>query len=242
MRDLNTLYRRYPALYELDDVELGFRWIDANDSLQSVASFVRYSIEEAGAPMETAPPTRRTPVGEPRRAAALSAKEEDAVTLAGAEKVDTGPLALLGAAPKKAARKKGLHVVFVGNFTPVPRIGYRVGVPRCCRYLEVLNTDAKIYGGSGMGNLGVVAVEDVPSHGFPQSLLLTLPPLGVLYLVPELAEDPEVEEPEEKIAAPAGDDLPETGPEMETMVSGEDPVASTERSTGSWIPRGARRR
>jgi 1,4-alpha-glucan branching enzyme len=58
-------------------------------------------------------------------------------------------------------------------------------VPRHCRYLEVLNTDAREYGGSGMGNGGVVSVEDVPSHGHPQSIVLTLPPLGVLWLVPE---------------------------------------------------------
>jgi 1,4-alpha-glucan branching enzyme len=244
MRDLNTLYRRYPALYELDDVGLGFRWIDANDSPQSVASFVRFSIEEAGAPVETAPPTRRTPIAAPERGrtAPASGKEEGASAVTVIDKSDSGPLAPLRVAPKKAARKKGLHVVFVGNFTPVPRFGYRVGVPRRCRYLEVLNTDAKVYGGSGMGNLGVVEVEDVPSHGFAQSVMLTLPPLGVLYLVPELAEDPAPSEAEADEDGSVDDLDLESGPEMETMVSGEDPVASTERNTGSWFPRGARRR
>ncbi len=79
----------------------------------------------------------------------------------------------------------GTHVVFIGNFTPVPRHSYRIGVPRRGAYLEVLNTDAVQYGGSGVGNLGRVQVEDVPSHGFPQSIVLSLPPLGVLWLVPE---------------------------------------------------------
>jgi 1,4-alpha-glucan branching enzyme len=85
---------------------------------------------------------------------------------------------------------KGVHVVAVCNFTPVPRFGYRIGVPRRSPYLERLNTDAAEYGGSGMGNLGKVAVEDVPSHGFPQSVVLTLPPLSTIWLVPELVEDP----------------------------------------------------
>jgi 1,4-alpha-glucan branching enzyme len=85
---------------------------------------------------------------------------------------------------------KGVHVAVVCNLTPLPRRHYRVGVPRRCAYLEVLNTDAEIYGGSGLGNLGRVQVEEVPQHGFPQSLVLTLPPLSVLWLVPELDEDP----------------------------------------------------
>jgi 1,4-alpha-glucan branching enzyme len=87
---------------------------------------------------------------------------------------------------------RGVHLVCACNFTPVPRVGYRVGVPRRSAYLEVLNTDAAAYGGSGMGNLGRVEVEAVAQHGFPQSVLLTLPPLAVLWLVPELDEDPPV--------------------------------------------------
>jgi 1,4-alpha-glucan branching enzyme len=122
-------------------------------------------------------------------------------------------------------------VVFVGNFTPLPRHGYRVGVPRRCRYLEVLNTDAKEYGGSGLGNFGSAAVEAVPSHGFDQSIVLTLPPLAVLWLVPELEEDPDpiaIEDepattvPSAMLAAPRDDER----------------VATTLRNTGS----GPRRR
>lgn len=81
-------------------------------------------------------------------------------------------------------------MVFVGNFTPVPRIGYRIGVPRRCAYLEVVNTDATQYGGSGMGNMGRVQVQSVLSHDFAQSLVLTLPPLSAIWLVPERDEDP----------------------------------------------------
>jgi len=87
-------------------------------------------------------------------------------------------------------------VVLVCNLTPVPRYGYRIGVPRRCDYLELLNTDAHEYGGSGVGNFGRVVVEDVPSHGFSQSVVLTLPPMATLWLVPELDEDPRSIEPE----------------------------------------------
>jgi 1,4-alpha-glucan branching enzyme len=141
IRDLNTLYRKYPALHELDDQPEGFRWIDANDSLQSVASFVRFPAGPSG-------------------------------------KVE------------KPYSQTGVHVVSIGNFTPVSRVGYRIGVPRRCRYREVLNTNATEYGGSGLGNLGAVACEDVPSHGLSQSVVLTLPPLSVLWLVPEIEDDP----------------------------------------------------
>jgi 1,4-alpha-glucan branching enzyme len=81
---------------------------------------------------------------------------------------------------------RGGHVIFVGNFTPVPRSNYRIGVPSRTPYREIVNTDANEYGGSGVGNLGRVAIQDVPSHGFAQSIELSLPPLGVLWLVPEI--------------------------------------------------------
>jgi 1,4-alpha-glucan branching enzyme len=74
------------------------------------------------------------------------------------------------------------HLVAVVNFTPVPRHGYRIGVPSPGSYLERLNSDAEIYGGSNVGNQGLVATEPVPAHGFPQSLSLTVPPLGFLLL------------------------------------------------------------
>jgi len=67
------------------------------------------------------------------------------------------------------------------NFTPVTR-EYRVGVPRGGPWREVLNSDAAIYGGSGVGNYGGRDADDVPAHGRPHSLWLTLPPLGAVFL------------------------------------------------------------
>jgi 1,4-alpha-glucan branching enzyme len=67
----------------------------------------------------------------------------------------------------------------------VPRYEYRVGMPLCCRWLEVLNSDSVHYGGSGVGNLGAVEAEAVPWHDQPFSAPVTLPPLGVVWLVPE---------------------------------------------------------
>jgi 1,4-alpha-glucan branching enzyme len=75
------------------------------------------------------------------------------------------------------------HAVVVLNFTPVPRHGYRVGVPIGGRYREVLNSDSKYYGGSDVGN-PVVDTEQVPCMGHPHSIVLSLPPLGGLVLVP----------------------------------------------------------
>jgi 1,4-alpha-glucan branching enzyme len=75
-------------------------------------------------------------------------------------------------------------VLVAANFTPVPRHGYRVGVTEGGPWREVLNTDAGEYGGSGLGNLGGTWAEDVPCHGMPHSLTLTLPPLGLVALLP----------------------------------------------------------
>ena len=72
----------------------------------------------------------------------------------------------------------------VCNMTPVPRQGYRLGVPQAGHWIERLNTDASIYGGSNTGNGGEVVASDHGSHGFPASLSLTLPPLGTIVLLP----------------------------------------------------------
>lgn len=71
-------------------------------------------------------------------------------------------------------------VLVVCNFTPVPREGYRIGVPRAGRWRERINTDAGDYGGSGIGNAGEVHADDVPMHGQPHSLNLKLPPLATV--------------------------------------------------------------
>jgi 1,4-alpha-glucan branching enzyme len=76
-------------------------------------------------------------------------------------------------------------ILVVCNFTPVPRIGYRVGIPHGGYWRELLNSDASDYGGSGMGNLGGAMAESEAAHGRPFSLRLTLPPLGALFLKAE---------------------------------------------------------
>jgi 1,4-alpha-glucan branching enzyme len=72
------------------------------------------------------------------------------------------------------------------NFTPVPRIDYRVGVPDgLTTWREVLNTDSVFYGGSNVGNgVGLLQAEAIPAQGRARSLALTLPPLATLFLLP----------------------------------------------------------
>jgi 1,4-alpha-glucan branching enzyme len=65
------------------------------------------------------------------------------------------------------------------------REGYRVGLPRGGRWRELLNSDSRLYGGGDVGNAGVVEAEEVPWSEQSHSAGLTLPPLGVLWLVPE---------------------------------------------------------
>jgi 1,4-alpha-glucan branching enzyme len=80
------------------------------------------------------------------------------------------------------ARNPDDFVVMLFNFTPVPRLEYRIGVPVAGWYAEILNSDAALYGGSNMGNSGGVQSEPVAAHGFDQSIRLTLPPLACLLL------------------------------------------------------------
>jgi 1,4-alpha-glucan branching enzyme len=84
--------------------------------------------------------------------------------------------------------RRGKHagdmVLVALNFTPVPREGYRVGVPVSGLWLELLNSDATVYCGSGQGNAGAVHTEDIESFDHPYSLTLTLPPLGAVFLKP----------------------------------------------------------
>jgi 1,4-alpha-glucan branching enzyme len=75
-------------------------------------------------------------------------------------------------------------VIVVCNFTPIVRYGYRLGVPNGGDYLELLNTDGLEYGGTGASNGGRLLTADVPAHGRPHSLALTLPPLSTLVLAP----------------------------------------------------------
>ncbi len=85
----------------------------------------------------------------------------------------------------RRARDPEDFLVFVCNFTPVVRHGYRIGVPRGGFYGELLNTDAGTYGGSNVGNAGGVPAAPTPHHGHAHSVLLTLPPLATLVLKAE---------------------------------------------------------
>src|SRR5438094_7315953 len=83
--------------------------------------------------------------------------------------------------------------VIVGafNFTPVPRQNYQIGIPMGGRWRELLNGDAPLYGGSGIGNMGGVDAVPVAMHGHQHSVTLTLPPLAALFLKPEEPARPE---------------------------------------------------
>jgi 1,4-alpha-glucan branching enzyme len=76
-------------------------------------------------------------------------------------------------------------MLVVCNFTPVPRLNYRLGVPRDGFWRECLNSDAPTYWGRGFGNLGGVEAAPLPAHGRPHSVTLTLPPLGAVFLKSE---------------------------------------------------------
>jgi 1,4-alpha-glucan branching enzyme len=122
IKDLNQIYKNEPALYEVDFDWTGFAWVDANDSDNSVFSFIR------------------------------KAKSTDE------------------------------FIVVISNFTPVVRQGYRIGVPQAGYYRELLNSDSSHYWGSNVGNAGGVQTQTIPSHGYDQSLVLTLPPLATVML------------------------------------------------------------
>jgi 1,4-alpha-glucan branching enzyme len=80
----------------------------------------------------------------------------------------------------RRAAKPERMLLFVCNFSPVPRHHYRVGAPLPGVWTEVLNSDATLYGGSGMGNFGAAETTPFPMHNQPHSLTITLPPLSVV--------------------------------------------------------------
>jgi 1,4-alpha-glucan branching enzyme len=124
VKELNWLYRREPALFEVDDTYHGFEWIDLQDSESSIITFLRF------------------------------------------------------------ARNREDFIVFACNFTPVPREGYRIGVPRAGLYRELFNTDSDLFGGANLGNAGAVMAEEIPFHGRPASINVTIPPLAVVAFKP----------------------------------------------------------
>jgi 1,4-alpha-glucan branching enzyme len=120
VRDLNTVYKSEPALYELDFDNRGFEWVDFSDQDSSVISFLRKGMD---------------------------ASEQ---------------------------------VLAVFNFTPVARVNYRIGVPQGGFWRELLNSDASDYGGEGHGNFGGIEALAEPCHHRSHSLVVTVPPLGML--------------------------------------------------------------
>jgi 1,4-alpha-glucan branching enzyme len=116
--DLNQLYVSKPALHRFEFEPSGFDWVEANDGLHSVFSFLRRAGDD--------------------------------------------------------------QLLVVLNFTPVPRHGWRVGVPAPGEYREVLNTDSQHYGGTNIGNLHTVHAHGVPAHGKAASLEINLPPLAAV--------------------------------------------------------------
>ena len=122
--DLNHLYRREKALYELDFEGAGFQWVDCHNHEESTLSYIR------------------------------------------------------------AGKNPQDYVVVCCNFTPVPRLEHRLGVPEACWYEEVFNSDSTFYGGSNIGNGPGLLAEPMPSHGRPASIQLNLPPLATVVLKP----------------------------------------------------------
>ena len=120
------------------------------------------------------------------------------------------------------------QLVVIANLTPVPRLRYRIGLPRPGKWREVLNSDAAVYGGSNMGNLGGVTAADKPWQGQPCSAEFILPPLSILVFRPERAADEVVAgaeaapgkapaalpdaKPASNVAAPKDGHTPETRP------------------------------
>jgi 1,4-alpha-glucan branching enzyme len=101
-----------------------------------------------------------------------------------ANNADDNIIAFMRTAPSADRR-----VVCICNLAPLVRTSYRIGVPAPGYYKEMLNSDSELYGGSNQGNRGGVEAERWASHGQPFSLLLTLPPLGVLWFqVPNRVE------------------------------------------------------
>ncbi len=72
-------------------------------------------------------------------------------------------------------------ILVICNFTPTPHQAYRLGLPAAGRWREILNSDAEVYGGSGIGNQGMIETEEVASHGRPFSARITLPPLAAVW-------------------------------------------------------------
>jgi 1,4-alpha-glucan branching enzyme len=108
---------------------------------------------------------------------ALHERESDG---GGLEWVDCGDAASSIVSLLRRGNRDDQAILLVFNFTPVPRWGYRIGVPFGGVWKEILNSDASLYGGSGQGNLGEARAEAHPMHGRPHSIAIALPPLALV--------------------------------------------------------------
>lgn len=122
LKDLNGFYKSQPALYENNFSQEGFEWIDNQDGVNSIMSWIRKGKNE----------------------------EDD--------------------------------LIFVGNFTPIVKSNYRIGVSKPGYYQEIFNTDDLKYGGSDVVKREEQESYPVPKHGRIHSLPLVLPPLGIVVL------------------------------------------------------------
>jgi 1,4-alpha-glucan branching enzyme len=77
-------------------------------------------------------------------------------------------------------------IIFICNFTALPHYDYRIGVPKLCKYEEVLNSDSEEFGGSGVINEGVIQAENIEWHYQPYSINIKIPPLGAIFIKPKL--------------------------------------------------------
>ncbi len=118
-------------------------------------------------------------------AGAASGADSSADDATGAAGAASGAAGAASGAAGAADRPDARIVACIANFSAIPHGNYKVGLPHAGRWREVINTDAPVYGGSGVGNLGVIEAVPEPWHGKPASATLIVPPLGVLWLVPE---------------------------------------------------------
>ena len=135
-------------------------------------------------------------------------------------------------------------VAVIVNFSGVPHHQVHVGLPYGGRWREVLNTDAEVYGGSGQGNMGYVEAYDHPHQHQPFSALVTVPPMGAVWLVPDPLSGDELEELAEReaaeresaAAADATDDVGATDAAESTDDEATDDGATDDAHSGDETP------
>ena len=124
------------------------------------------------------------------------------------------------------------HAVVVLNLTPVPRTGYRIGAPSRGSYRLVINSDDVSFGGSGFPGRTVSETEPTPLHGFPQSMSLDLPPLGMLCLLFE---------PSDEDVPVALDDMKAQTTERDVDIGGTSVNVGVETAVGSLSRKSGKR-